>query len=348
MFKKLRFFILAVTLFVSLGACQSPESTAEKRKAINPASPGEGTTVRASNSDWIEEQFLTEIINIGLEDLGYTLEEIRQADYAALNVSIANGDLDYTVGFYRPGHDAFFENAGGEEKLEILGQVVLGGGIQGILIDKETAEAYAINNLRQLQDPEIAKLFDSDGDGKANLVGCQVGWKCGEIIDHQIEAFNLGDTVEHIQGAYSALIADVLARHSQNEPVLYYAYNPHWLLSTLKPGEDATWLEVPFTTLPEDFSSLSEVDTTVDGKNLGFPIIVQHVLANQTFIDENPVARRWFEVVEIPVADVNAESILIKDGEDSPEEIRRHAEAWIENNQSLFDSWLKAAVEPAD
>ncbi|OLT68771.1 hypothetical protein BI334_30540 [Moorena producens 3L] len=28
----------------------------------------------------------------------------------------------------------------------------------------------------QLKNPKIAKLFDSDGDGKANLTGCNPGW----------------------------------------------------------------------------------------------------------------------------------------------------------------------------
>ncbi len=345
MMSKLKFSLIAIIL-IGLGACQaSPDSSIGNGKASDSSNPGAGITVRPSNSDWIEEQFLTEIINIALENLGYKVEEIRQADYAALNVSIANGDLDYTTGFYLPGHESFFENAGGDEKLEKLGRIVRGGGIQGILIDKKTADKYAISNLEQLQDPELAKLFDSDGDGKANLAGCQAGWKCGELIDHQLTAFNLEETVEHVQGAYSALIADVITRYSQDEPVLYYAYSPHWLLSQLKPGEDVTWLEVPFTSLPDDFVSDEENNTIIDGKNTGYPITKQFVVANQGFVDVNPAAKRLFEVVEIPVEDVNTESIIIRDGENSSEDIRRHAEEWVDNNQDLFDSWLKAALK---
>ena len=43
---------------------------------------------------------------------------------------------------------------------------------QGYLIDKKTADQYKITNIGQFKDPKIAKLFDADGDGKADLTGC--------------------------------------------------------------------------------------------------------------------------------------------------------------------------------
>jgi len=322
-------------------ACQSTPPSSET--TADPDAPGAGITIRPANSDWIEEQFTTEIVNIGLEALGYSIDSIQQADYAALNLAVADGDLDYTTGFYNVGFDDFFENAGGEEKLEKLGQIVPDGGLQGLMVDKQTADEYQIDSVEQLRDPEIAALFDSDGDGKANLAGCQTGWSCNTIIEHQIEAYDLADTVEQDQGAYAALLADVLARQDQGDPVLFYAYSPHWLLTELTPDEDIVWLSVPFTALPEDFEGLTEADTTVEGKNLGFPVAQQTLLANQTFVDENPAARRWFELVKIPAADLNAESQRIQAGEDSPEDIRRHAEAWVEENRDRFDGWLEEA-----
>ncbi len=79
--------------------------------------------------------------------------------------------------------------------------------MQGFQIDKKTADKYKITNLEQFQDPKIAQQFDSDGDGKANLVGCNPGWFCESMIDHHIEAYGLQDTVEHDRGQYLALLA---------------------------------------------------------------------------------------------------------------------------------------------
>ncbi len=346
MLQKLTIPTLATTLCFGLIACQTtpPTTTVSTDTATL---PGSGVNINPSNSDWIEEQFLTEIVNIGLEKLGYKVRDIQQADYAALHIAMANGDLTYTTGYYIPGHDDFFENAGGEKKLERIGLLVDGGGVQGIMVDKKTADQYQITNIEQLKDPKLAKLFDTDGDGKANLAGCQVGWACNNNIAHHLEVYGLKDTVEQDQGAYSALLADVLTRYKQGEPILYYAYNPHWILQILKPDEDAVWLEVPFTSLPGKLANIKEAETTVDGKNLGHTIVVQKIVANQEFVDANPVAKRWFELAKIPVADMNTESLRIIQGEDSPEDIRRHAQEWVEKNQELFDGWLEEAKNAA-
>ena len=194
-----------------------------------------------------------------------------------------------------------------------------------------------------MQDPNIAALFDTDGDGKANLAGCQVGWRCNEVLADFINVYELSNTVEQDQGFYSALLADVLARKEADNPVLFYAYSPHWVLTRLKPEEDIVPLEVPFT-IPGD----SEEDTTINGRNFGFLVAPQTLLANQEFIEQHPVAKRWFEVVEIPAADLNAESLRIQNGESSSEDIRRHAEEWVENNQILVDRWLKMAQDSAE
>ncbi|MEM1172456.1 MAG: glycine betaine/L-proline ABC transporter substrate-binding protein ProX [Cyanobacteria bacterium P01_H01_bin.35] len=304
-------------------------------------------TIRTAHSKWIEESFQTNIVNIGLEKLGYKVEKPKEIDYPALYISVANGDLDYSVVYYQPGHNKFFDNAGGEEKLEGVGTLTPPG-IQGYQIDKKTADKYNITNIEQLKNPEIAKLFDSDKDGKANLVGCNPGWFCELTIDHQIEAYELQDTVEHNRGQYTVLLADAITRYKQGQPILYFAYNPHWISAILKPEKDVVWLEVPFTSLPEPLKNLSEKDTSVDGKNLGFQRSKQRIVTNKKFIEANPVAKKWFELVEITVADMNVESLRIKEGEDTPEDILRHAQKWVENNQEKYDNWLETARQAAN
>ena len=113
-------------------------------------------------------------------------------------------------------------------------------------------------------------------------------------------------------------------------------------------GKDVVPLEVPFTALPDDLASMTETDTTVNGKNFGFPVAQQILLANQQFVDEHPVARAWFKQVEIPVEAMNAESLRIQEGEDTPEDIRIHAEEWVSGNRALFEGWLEEALSTAN
>ena len=103
------------------------------------------------------------------------------------------------------------------------------------------------------------------------------------------------------------------------------------------------WLEVPFTSLPEGLENVTEEDTSINGKNHGFPKTEQRIVANKKFLAANPIVKRWFELVQIPAEDINQESLRIKEGENKPEDIRRHAQEWVEQNQELFDSWLEEA-----
>lgn len=333
---KLGFNSALILLLNSLTACQPTLDSA------NNGSKSQGT-VRTAHSNWVEEHFQTEIVKIGLEQLGYQVETPKEIDYTAIYVSLANQDLDYSVIYYDPLHQTFFENAGGSEKLEGVGNLTPNK-IAGYQIDKKTADKYNITNIGQLKDPKIAKLFDSDGDGKANLVGCNAGWGCELVIDHHLKAYELQETVEHDRGRYTALLADSITRHKQGEPVLFIAFNSHWIGVVLKPDQDVVWLEVPFTSLPETTGDdITEEDTSANGKNLGFAKYQQRIVANNKFLAANPIAKRWFELVQVPVEDINQESLRIKDGEDKPQDIQRHAQEWVTNNQELFDSWIEKA-----
>ena len=328
---------ISIVLLTSSIACQPApefsESTNGGRSQV---------TLRTAHSNWIEEHFQTEIVKIGLEKLGYQVATPQEIDYPAIYISVANGDLDYSIVYSSPGHRAFFNNAGGEAKLEGVGMLTPDG-IQGYQIDKKTADQYSITNIEQFQDPAIAKLFDSDGDGLANLVGCNAGWGCELTIDHHLEAYELKDTVEHDRGQYTALLANSIARYKQGESIIFYAYNPHWISAILKPDRDVVWLEVPFTSLPEEQKNVTEENTSINDKNHGFPKTDQRIVANKKFLANNPKAKLWFELVQIPAEDINIESLRIQEGENKPEDIQRHAQEWVSNNQELFDSWLEEA-----
>lgn len=336
--------VAAAVGLLGVASCSgNVDAPADAPSAAEQSLPGAGVTVVPAYAT-LEERFQTEVVNIGLEQLGYEIEALREVDYAALFLDMANGNITYTPAHWSINQKALFENSGGDAALEKAGAIV-DDSLQGYMIDRATAEAYGITSLEQLADPKIAGLFDSDGDGKANLVGCDAGWLCSTIIDHHIDAYGLKDTVQQEQGKYVTLVADVVARHQQGQPVLYYTYTPFWLHNILSDGEEVVWLEVPFTSLPEgQGDDLSEEQTTVGGRNLGFAVQDQMIVANQDFMDENPAASQLFERVNISIEDVNAQNQLIRDGEDSPQQIRAHAEAWVEENQALFDGWVQEVL----
>lgn len=349
--KKTLALATAATLMV-LGAqactstVDSGSSTSEATDAASTdALPGKGIEVTPAYSV-LEERFQTEVVNIGLEQLGYEIEPAKELEYATMHVDIANGGITYTPVHWELLHSEFYENSGGDEKLVRVG-INVENALQGYSIDKATADKYDIKTLDQLKDPEIAKLFDTDGDGRANLTGCNPGWGCELVIEHHLDAYGIRDTVQHDQGKYFALIADTFARFDQGEPVLYYTWTPLWVGGKLRPGEEVEWLEVPFTDLPEAQGEVTEADTSAEGKNLGFAVEQLMIVANKEFVDNNPVATRFMEQVLIPLNDISVQNQKIQDGEDSVEAIRGHAEEWVAANQATFDQWIDEALTAA-
>ncbi|OEF25278.1 glycine betaine/L-proline ABC transporter substrate-binding protein ProX [Vibrio rumoiensis] len=306
--------------------------------------PGSGKTVQPIQSTVAEETFQTLIVNKAMEALGYTVEQTKEVDYNVGYTSIANGDATYLAVNWAPLHKDKYQQSGGDDKFYRQGEYITGAA-QGYLIDKKTADKYSITNIGQLKDPKIAKLFDSNDNGKADLTGCNPGWGCEAVIEHQMKDFGLEATVDNNQGNYAAIIADTISRYKNGESILYYTWTPYWVSGVLVPGKDVVWLEVPHSSLPGDRSG---IDTTLpNGKNYGFQMNSMRIVANKQFAEENPAAAKLFSIMKLNINDVSAENLMMQKGQNKSQDIEAHANAWIKAHQKQFDAWIAAAKAAA-
>ncbi len=303
--------------------------------------PGKGVEINPIKGSPANAWFQHMVVQLGLEKLGYTVNETKEADFPALHLAVSSGDADYTVNHWKPLHNAFFDKSGGESVMTRLNPAISGAG-QGYYIDKKTADAHGITSMEQLKDPEIAKLFDSDGDGKANLSGCNPGWGCELVIEHHLDSYGLRDTVEHDQGSYFAIMADTITRYNEGTPIIYYTWTPNWISDVLVPGTDVSPMNVPFSALPSD----SDADTSQpDGSNPGFAVNDVFVVANNDFLEDNPAAAKFLSLVKIPISAVNAAQVRLKNGENTLADFRQQAEDWVAENQTQFDAWVAEAAQ---
>lgn len=325
--------LLRCAAIASLGlfALNSSLNAAEK--------PGEDVSVTPIFPPIAEERFRGEIAMAGLRELGYEVEEPKETDYAAMMVALSYGDADFSVHLWDKLHNTFYQKVGGDDTLVKAG-VIIPSVLQGYLVDKKTADAHNITSLADLKQPEVAKLFDINDDGKADLTGCNPGWGCELIIDHHLQAYDLEDTVSHNRGSYFALMADTITRYQQSRPVLYFTWAPQWISGVLVPDRDVVWLSVPRTDLPD---GKNDVDTTYQGKNLGFALDEVKAVLNKEFAEENPAALRFLSLVQISADDESRQNLKMQNGENKVADIRRHAADWIQAHREQFDSWLSEA-----
>lgn len=315
--------------------------------------PGKGIEVQPARATWNTGYFQEAIARAGLEELGYEVNKPKELQNPLFYQSVMLGDVDYWTNGWFPNHTSQMPK-GSEGRVEVVGYVVKAGGLQGYLVSKKMVDKFDIKSLDDFRRPEVKKAFDSNGDGKADLTACPPGWGCEKVIAHHFDVYDLDDHINPIKAGYSASMADVLARHGSGEPIFFYTWAPNWTIGKLKPGKDVMWINVPKIMPREaqepgrDRMTVSGIDGAVtDPLKAGFVVSDIQVVANKKFLDKNPAAKKFFELFNLPLSDINVQNTKMQDGEKSQADIERHAADWIKANQDKWNSWMKEARDYA-
>ena len=323
-----RFSLLAVismVLVLVLSACGGSKENQE---------------VKMAKATWDTGWFQAAIYKNLVEQLGYTVTDIGTLDNAAFYTSAAQGDVDFWANGWFPVHTPFLEKDTVKGKVEPIGYQVKSGALQGYLVDKASAEKYGITSLLDFKNPDIAAAFDSDGDGKADLIGCDAGWGCETVIENTLDELGLRDYITHQQGTYSALMADTIGRYKRGEPVLFYTWTPNWTVSQLKLGQDVVWIEAPIKGIDPVSGILG---CAVDPCVMGFHPADIRAVAGTKFLNDHPDIKTLFEQIQIPLNDIAEQNQKMIDGQDSDTDIANQADQWLTDNKDLVNSWLDAA-----
>ncbi len=306
--------------------------------------------VRLARAAWDTGWFQAAVAADLLAELGYTVDGPHTLENHDFYRQVADGEVDLWVNGWFPPHWPYFEELLEPDAVVPVGFIIPSPAPQGYLIDKPTAERLGIKELSDLADPTIAAAFDLDGNGRADLVGCDRGWGCAQVIDHHLEAYGLDATVDHLQGDYTALMFETIERFRRGEPVFFYTWTPNWTVAALEPGRDVVWLEVPFSSLPdgqkhlEDHVAVASIDGCEhDPCNLGWPATTVRAVANRGFLAANPGVRKLLGRLEIPIEDIQDQNLRMFLGGGQESQIQRHAEEWISANRGAVDDWLDNA-----
>lgn len=322
------------------------------------AMPGEGVEVTMGRATWNTGYMQSHIFKQLLEELGYTVSEPADLEVGAAQFypALAQGDADFWANGWFPLHTPILDTelpdgSTAEDHITPIGLQVEAGALQGYLMDTATIEAEGITSMADLEDPDVAAIFDTDGNGLANLIGCDDGWGCNQQIEAHInggegvEPLGWGENVEQVVGQYSALMADVQSRVQQGEPVLYYTWTPNWTVDVLPPGDTVMWVESPEQSDVEGQTTVEGLEgCTNDPCQMGWTPNDIRVVANNEFLEANPAAEALFEVVEIPLSDIAAQNAEMNEATDYAEsDIAEDAAEWIEANRDQVDEWLETA-----
>ncbi|MCY4175444.1 MAG: glycine betaine/L-proline ABC transporter substrate-binding protein ProX [Acidimicrobiaceae bacterium] len=354
-----------------------PEPAASEPAPVDAALPGEGVSVNMARADWATGYFQAQVYKQMLEELGYEVSEPSETELgpSLAYLAMAEGDVDFWTNSWYPGHSAWWapELPDGSlvgDHIEKVGAVFRGGGLQGMLITKSVADEYGIFYLDQINDdPELRALFDSDGDGDADIYGCQESYTCDDIITNQI-LFSGWDHIDQTIAGYDAMFAEAVAKAEAGEPMVIYTWTPSAYITQLRPGDNVYWIgmrntlddsnpsgveggeehdqrfypgtteEVRLDIGPEQCPAAAEVGYCPIG---WVPADIQ-VTANSEWLDANPAAAELLAQAKLSVVDVSIANVEQDQGNYTETQIAQAASEWIAANRGDVDSWISAAL----
>lgn len=133
---------------------------------------------------------------------------------------------------------------------------------QGMCVDSATASRYGIEAIEDLTKPEIAAVFDSDGDGLGELWGGAPGWAATSIEKIRAKSYGYDQTFELQELDDTVAFGNLANAIAAQKPWAGFCYTPHYIFSLhdmtvlkepahdpaqwkiTQPNESADWLEV--------------------------------------------------------------------------------------------------------
>ncbi len=286
--------------------------------------------LRVARATWDTGWFQAEVFRLLAGEMGYEVAPAQTMTADEFYDAAASGEVDFWVNGWFPLHDPLIRRNDRYNNIEAVGYEVEQGALQGYLVDAKSAASLGLESLAQLSDPDIAQHFDRDGNGKADLIGCNTDWSCHTRINEHIEQLGLQETTEQVYGDYNPMARNTIEGLKSGEPLLLYTWTPNWTLGKITPGNEVIWLDVPVSGRQKinDLEGAAKNPIT-----LGYDLNDIRIVANRDFLSRYPDLRTLFEQVRIPLKDIQEQNAAMAGGEGSIRDIREHARAWIEDHR---------------
>ena len=331
------------------------------------SSIGAGVNVTMGRANWASGYVQAEIYKQVLEQAGYTVASpsLLELDPSAGYLAMAEGSMDFWTNSWYPGHLSWHaaELTDGSlvaDHVSIVDGLFAGAGVQGFLITKSVAEENGITSMQQINDdPAITALFDSDGNGKADIFGCPESWTCDNIISAQITYYGW-DNIEQTIAGYDAMFAQATDLANAGEPMAIYTWTPSAYVTTLIPGDNVLWLTMNADDILDDSNPNGDdggefydqrpgfdgfgADFCTQPCQLGWKPADIQVTANNDFLAANPFLEALFPLMRPSVIDISILQVEQGNGDGSEAEVESIAAGWIADNQDLVSSWLEEAA----
>ena len=244
------------------------------------------------------------------------------------------GDIDVHPDVWLPNQQTFTD-----KYVDGAGTVTLSSnyyeGKQSFCVSKAFSEANGVTSIFDLARPEIAKLMDSDGNGKGEIWIGAPGWASANVNEVKVRDYGLMPFMEPIRADQAVMTARVGDSVKKNEGYAFYCYSPHaiWF------QHDIVRLEEPAFD-PEKYVALQPSDDPDWFKKS--KVMTEDALKKVQIAYSNSLAERSPAIADL-LANIALDGDVVSgfayeiEGGKDPADV---AKEWVAANSDRVDSWL--------
>lgn len=292
-------------------------------------------SVAISDLSWTGAQaighVIEAVINGPLDSEAKIVSGLSDGSVIAAGMDKADGSADVYTDLWMPNRQAIWDKY--IDGAMTVGHNIPYQGTQKIYVPSYMADK--VSSIEDLANPEIAAMFDKDGNGKGEYWAGDAGWKSTRMWQVKFKSYGLSDLWEPEILPDATFKAQLKTAIQREKPILFYYWTPEWVHAAydLSPiaepertegcenvnldGED--WLEV------SEFSCASK-DASI------------YVAYSKSLEERNPPVARFLSQMELDPNVVNDWILQIGRDKLDPRDV---AEEWVADNMDTVEAWIQ-------
>lgn len=244
------------------------------------------------------------------------------------------GDIDVHPDVWLPNQESFTK-----KYVDGAGTVALSSkpyeGKQSFCVSKEFSEKNNVTSIFDLARPEVAKLMDSDGNGKGEIWIGAPGWASANVNEVKVRDYGLMPFMEPIRADQAVMTATVADSIKKGNGYAFYCYSPHaiWFQFDIVRLEEPAFDPEKYIAIQPsddpDWFTKSKVTTEDALKKV-------QIAYSKSLKDRSPAIAELLANIQLDGETVSGFAYEIEGGKDAAAVIKD----WVAKNSDRVDGWL--------
>ena len=298
-------------------------------------SPAYSADLVVGLQNWPSASATAHIIKAAIEEnLGLTVE-LQNGTNPIIFEAMDKGSMDVMPEVWLPNQQNLYDTYVAGKGTVVLNQTPEPAS-QGLCVPDFVANDLGVTSVTDLSDPEKAKLFDTNGDGKGNLWVGNPGDAAGNVEKIKAKSYGYDQTMDLDVYDEGLNFANLGTAVKAQKPWISFCYKPHYIftlyhLTMLKePAYDASKWTIVQPTDDPDWLAKSSASTA-------WPSAAVHVGYRKALETEKPEVANMLRNITFTDDEVSAMSQALVIDKKDPD---TYAKDWVATHQDEVIGWF--------